>query len=197
MLRLRFFPFLLGCGLLLTGCYSGMYMHRSSWAHRERDSVAVMTNQDVIAMSKSGVKESVIMNLVKRAQPAFQLGPDDVIALSDSGVSEKVINSMIKAQDEGPAGGSNGGYAYSPYYYSWSAGYPWWYWGYAWDPWFYYPSAYYSWYGPHYYNYGFRNYGFRNYGFHNYGFSGHSYAPRGGYSGGSDGGGGRTGGHRR
>ncbi len=156
MLRLRFVALLLGCGLLLTGCYSGYYSHRPSWAHRVRDSVAVMTNQDVVALTKSGVKESVILNLLKRSQPNFQLGPDDVIALSDSGVSEKVINAMIKAQDNGPEVSSSRS-AYDPYYYSWYMGNPYWYWGYAWDPWYYswYPGTYYhSWYRPH-YSYGF------------------------------------------
>jgi len=155
MVRRVVFPFLLGCGLLLAGCYSGPYMHRPAWS-RQADSVAVMTNHDVIAMTKSGVKESVILNLVKRSAPDFQLGPNDVVALSDSGVSENVINAMIKAQDNAPAVGASRGYSYyDPYWYGWYSGYPYWYWGLGWDPWYsYYPHYYYSWYRPHYFGFG-------------------------------------------
>ena len=154
MVRRVVFPFLLGCGLLLAGCYSGPYMHRPAWS-RQADSVAVMTNHDVIAMTKSGVKESVILNLVKRSAPDFQLGPNDVVALSDSGVSENVINAMIKAQDNAPAVGASRRYSYyDPYWYGWYGGYPYWYWGLTWDPWFYYPHSYYSWYRPHYFGFG-------------------------------------------
>lgn len=156
MVRRFVFPFLLGCGLLLAGCYSGPYMHRHAWT-RQSDSVAVMTNHDVIAMTKSGVKESVILNLVKRSAPNFQLGPNDVVALSDSGVSENVINAMIKAQDNAPESGSSRPYyyGYDPYYYSgWYWGYPYWSWGLGWSPWYYYPHYSYSWYRPHYFGFG-------------------------------------------
>ncbi|HTY00601.1 MAG TPA: hypothetical protein VMG09_11285 [Bacteroidota bacterium] len=183
MVRSLFYPFLLGCGLLLSGCYTGSYMHRSSWSHRERDTVAVMTNQDVVAMTKSGVKESVILNLVRRSQPAFQLNPDNIIALSDSGVTENVINAMIKSQDQAPEKAQSGQYSYGPYG-SWYADYPWWYYGYIWDPWFYSPGFY----SHYYYTRPYYSFGYHGYGYHGFTSGSHGYSGFGG---------GARGGHRR
>jgi hypothetical protein len=151
MRHLGMFALFLGCALLVMGCETGRYAQRRTWGYGRGDTVAVMTNHDVIAMSKSGVKENVILNLIKHSEPQFQVSPQDVISLSDSGVTENVINAMIKAQKEPPAQ-SVRHYAYRPYSY-WYADYPWWYWGSAWwDPW-YYGTGYY--YRP-YYSFGYR-----------------------------------------
>ncbi len=180
MKHLGMFALLLACAMLVVGCETGRYAERRSWRYGRGDTVAVMTNHDIVALSKSGVKENVIVNLLNHSEPNFELSPQAVIGLSDSGVSENVINAMIKAQKEPPQDTTEH-YSYRPYSY-WYADYPWWYWGSPWDPWFYSGTGFY--YHRPFYGWGFRS-------------GMHFYHGGGGFHGPSRSVGGMSGRHRR
>ncbi len=127
------------CALTSAGCMTGQYAH---YGRRPSggDSLGVITNHDVIAMTQAGISDSVIVPLINVSVTEFRLRPRDVIALADSGVSDAVISAMIQSGTTGPAGDDGGEYAYGRPYY-WYAGYPYWN---GWDPWWYgwYPGLY-------------------------------------------------------
>jgi hypothetical protein len=137
----------LGSSLLLAGCISEQYAQYRT-RHRVLDSTAVMTTPDVVAMVKAGVKTNVIVNLLKKSETDFRLGPTEIIALADSGVSDTVINAMIDREGaEGSSGNGERYYARPSFYW-----YPWY--GYG-DPW-YSPFYFDLWYGGYPYYYGSR-----------------------------------------
>ena len=163
--------------LLVSGCASERYSdydrESSSWP----DSLSAMKKHDIIALSKAGIADSVILTMIDVSGSFFHLTPQDVIGLADSGVSHNVINSMIRTDERSQtADDSRAHYYHSPYY--WYAG--WWY--PFWDPWYFSPSL---------------SLGFGYYGpirvhrvvFPHYGFSGHQR-----FHGAHQGGGGRWGG---
>lgn len=69
---------------------------------RRRQVVAdtlAMTKEDVIALSKEGVGDEVIINQIRATHSYVELSKDDIIELKKAGVSEKVINAMIKSSE--------------------------------------------------------------------------------------------------
>lgn len=181
MNRMTFAAIVLACSLVGAGCASERYAYRTRQHAHMADSTAIMTNHDVIALSKSRVGDNVIINLINVSPTNFQLRPQDVVMLADSGVSDTVISAMINVDNRQASGEGGRGYAYYPPYY-WYAGVPYWY---PWYPWYssfyfgfgsrFYRPAYYSrWYAPY-------------YGVHG----------RAGFYGGRSFGGGRAGGGRR
>jgi hypothetical protein len=132
---------------ILAGCYSEPYMQHSRGYARRADTVGVMTNHDIVALSRAGIADSVIISLMEISETGFRLHPDDVIALSDSGVSSKVVHAMISRAGEPRGDHGLQGYSYYPSY-----GWSWYYPAYmGWYPW--YPSLYfglYGYYGPWY-----------------------------------------------
>lgn len=175
MKRLRVVSVLLVCSLAGLGCMSSGYTQHSTGPVPEADTLALMTNEDVIALSKSQVGDDVIISMMKVSGSDFRLGTRDVIALADSGVSDKVISAMIKAGESSQYVDRSGGYYYYPPYY-WYADYPFWY------PW--YPSYYLG------FSLGYRGPLYNHGGFApHHVFSGHSgvygrHAPGGSHSGG-------------
>jgi hypothetical protein len=136
MNRLRGVSILLAFSLLGVGCMSSQYAQSSAEPGAEADTLALLTNQDVIALAKAQVGDDVIIELMRVSGSDFWLGPQDVIALADSGVSDKVISAMIKAGGSAQYTDRSRGYYYYPPYY-WYADYPFWA---PWYPW--YPSSY-------------------------------------------------------
>jgi hypothetical protein len=108
------------------GCAPEHYAQRSRKAAVPEDTVTLMTNKDVIALSKSRVGDDVIVDMMGVSGSDFYLRPQDVVELADSGVSDKVISAMIKTAKSSQYTDESGGYYYSPPYY-WDAGYPFWY----------------------------------------------------------------------
>ncbi len=110
------------------GCmsaYHGQYERRQ---HVPADTLA-MAKEDVIALSKEGVGDDVIVNQIRATHSYFELSNNDIIELKKSGVSEKVINAMIKtsesAQPRRVAEQYDDYPPYYPYYpYYGYAGYP-------------------------------------------------------------------------
>ncbi len=51
--------------------------------------------RDVKAMSKAGINDDTIMDLIDNTNSVFYLSADDIIDLKKSGVSQRVINYMV------------------------------------------------------------------------------------------------------
>jgi hypothetical protein len=143
-------------GLVAAGCSPEYSSYRYGERHAVRDTLALMSKQDVIALSRSKIGDNVIIGMINNSGSTFHLRTPDVIELADSGVSDTVISAMMKTDEPEGWGGEPGRYyaAYPPYY-GWAA-YPWWspwyfsgYWGY-WGG-FYRPFSYYRVHAPYYY----------------------------------------------
>lgn len=147
-------------GLMLSfatvGCVPAYY----SLYERERASdvdtlqASAMTKGDIIALSKEGVSDEVIISQIKATASYFQLNTDDIIELKKAGVSEKVINVMIKSAEPRPVRQTARRYSYGyPSYYPYGIysgysgyyGYPWYYPGYS----SIYPGFGYGYYRPY------------------------------------------------
>ena len=135
------------------GCTGEQYTQMQNMHHRKIDSLRVMTKDDIISLSKAGVSDSLIINMMDATDSWFKLNTKDVLALRNAGVSEGVISAMMQQPPEQAQQGTNATtqqyYAYPPYF--WYDGfYPYWW---------YYPSfsvrlGYRS-FHPHYFNHGF------------------------------------------
>jgi len=114
----------------LVGCTSERYAQYKNERSVQRDTVRMMKQQDVIALSKAGVSDSLIVATMDATDSWFQLRAQDVLDLRGAGVSEKVISAMM-AQPVEPQGEANSStavryYDYSPYW-SYYSDYPFWY----------------------------------------------------------------------
>lgn len=123
------FTFLL-IALGILGCTSERYALNNKEHSMRRDTLRMMTQKDVIALSKAGMSDSLIIAMMDATDSWFQLKTQDVIDLKNAGVSEKVISAMLQQPGEPSSqSGSPSGvryYVYPPYY--WYDGYyPYWY----------------------------------------------------------------------
>lgn len=120
----------------------GQYERRQ---HVEADTLA-LSKEDVIALSKEGVGDELIIDQMKATRSYFELTKDDIIELKKAGVSEKVIQAMIKSGESVPVRRTVGRYYgpsyYSPYYDPWYSSFSFGL-GYR----YYYPRTYY--FAPH------------------------------------------------
>jgi len=67
-------------------------------------SASAVTLQQVVALSKAGVSESVILALIDRDKTIITIDPDQLVALKAEGVSERVVLAMLKSgRDEAAA----------------------------------------------------------------------------------------------
>lgn len=65
---------------------------------------AALTAQDVVALSKAGVSESVMLAMIERDKTIFALDAAQVIALQRDGVSERVVVALLKSgREEAPS----------------------------------------------------------------------------------------------
>lgn len=105
---------------------------------RHEPALAPLTTQDVTAMSKAGISDSVIVTMIGVSHSRFNLSANDVIALADSGVSPTVINAMIKSEEKASRA-ERGRTVYVYPWYSWYSwyGYPYYYSDPFWYPWYY------------------------------------------------------------
>jgi hypothetical protein len=63
-------------------------------------SASAVTLQQVVALSKAGVSEPVILALIDRDKTIFTIDPEDLVALKVDGVSEKIVLAMLKSGRE-------------------------------------------------------------------------------------------------
>jgi hypothetical protein len=132
---------------------AGCVPEYSRYRYRERppvrDSLALMSKQDVIALSKAKIGDDVIISMIRNSGSTFHLRTPDVIELADSGVSDTVLSAMMRTDEPWGGGEERGRYdaTYPPY--CWWGASPWW------SPWYF--SSYWGgyWggsYRPYYYN---------------------------------------------
>jgi hypothetical protein len=121
---------LLVIALGIFGCSSERYAQNNRSHSMRRDTLRMMTRQDVINLSKAGVSDSLIISMMDATDTWFELKPQEVIDLKNAGVSENVISAMMEqpSKQSGQSSGqtATGYYVYPPYY--WYYGYyPYWY----------------------------------------------------------------------
>ncbi len=112
------------------GCAPEQYAQYSKGHAKQPDTLRVMKMRDVIALSKAGVSDSLIITMMDATDSWFQLKTQDVLELRNAGVSENVIHAMMQQPSESSNQASNPAevryYSYPPYY--WYGGfYPYWY----------------------------------------------------------------------
>ncbi len=64
---------------------------------------AALTNESIIKLTKAGLSEEVILNMVKSQPAKYSASADDLIALKGAGVSDKVISEMVTKASGAPA----------------------------------------------------------------------------------------------
>src|ERR1700693_5722614 len=64
---------------------------------RAQQSTAPLTNQDVIAMTQSGLAESVILSAIRTNDTAFDVSASGLIALKKANVTVNVMQEMLNA----------------------------------------------------------------------------------------------------
>jgi hypothetical protein len=112
------------------GCAAEQYSQTRKEHSMKIDSLRVMKMEDVIALSKAGVSDSLIVGMMDATDSWFQLKTQDVIDLRNAGVSEKVIAAMMQPlpQPSGKTSDSNVVRYYTyPSFFWYDGFYPYWY----------------------------------------------------------------------
>jgi len=77
----------------------------------------VLTNDEVISLSKAGLSSSIIIDKIRTSKSNFDLTTDSLIKLKQSGISDDIVSAMLAAKNGGsipaPAGGGTGS-AFTP-----------------------------------------------------------------------------------
>jgi hypothetical protein len=82
---------------------------------RADDPIESLTNEDVVALTKAGLGEAVIVAKIQEApRTEFDLATDDLIALNTAGVDEDVIEAMLERGSGLPPRPSRSGPAAAP-----------------------------------------------------------------------------------
>lgn len=58
----------------------------------------VMTNDEVMTLSKAGLNQSVIINKIRTSKTDFDLSTDALIKLKQAGISDEIVNAMLEAK---------------------------------------------------------------------------------------------------
>jgi hypothetical protein len=90
--------FVISLGFL--GCASERYTQTSKIHSMRADTLRMMKIQDVIALLKAGVSDSLIISMMDATDSWFKLGTQDILDLKNAGVSEKVIAAMLQQPSE-------------------------------------------------------------------------------------------------
>jgi hypothetical protein len=61
---------------------------------------SAVTVQQVVALSKAGVSETVILALIERDKSIFTIDPEQLVALKADGLSENIVLAMLKSGRE-------------------------------------------------------------------------------------------------
>ena len=121
--------------LSFAGCAAEHYSQTQKDHTMKVDTLRMMKMQDVIALSKAGVSDSLIIGMMDATNTWFQLKAQDVIDLRNAGVSEKVITAMMQPP---PPIGKTSDSNVAQYY-----GYPSFFWYDGFYPYWDYPDWYY------------------------------------------------------
>lgn len=58
----------------------------------------MLTNPEIVKMVRAQLGDDLIIEVIERNTPDFDLSPDALVALKKEGVSQKVLNAMLRAQ---------------------------------------------------------------------------------------------------
>ena len=118
-------------GIGFAGCAAEQYSQTGKRQAMKVDTLRAMKMQDVIALSKAGVSDSLIIGMMDATDSWFQLKTQDVIDLRNAGVSDKVVAAMMQPppqpSDKTGDSSTTGYYAYPPYFWYDGFYYPYWY----------------------------------------------------------------------
>jgi hypothetical protein len=64
-------------------------------ANAQNETPASLTNDSIVKLTKSGLNDELIVNMVNTQSGNYQLGADDVLQLKKEQVTDKVINAML------------------------------------------------------------------------------------------------------
>src|SRR5437016_1852625 len=64
---------------------------------------SAVTVPEIVALSKAGVSDGVILALIERDKTIFTIDPEQLVALKREGVSEDVVLAMLKSGRQEPA----------------------------------------------------------------------------------------------
>jgi hypothetical protein len=113
------------------GCAAEQYTQTGNGRSMKVDTLRMMKVDDIIALSKAGVSDSLIIGMMDATDTWFQLKAQDVIDLRNVGVSEKVIVAMMQPppSPSGKSGDANAARYYATPSFFWYDGfyYPYWY----------------------------------------------------------------------
>lgn len=59
----------------------------------------VMTNAEVISLSKAGLSSSIIVNKIRTSKTNFDLSTDSLIKLKQAGISDDIVGAMLEAKN--------------------------------------------------------------------------------------------------
>jgi hypothetical protein len=143
----------------LIGCASEQYTQNDRYRSMPADTTRMMKISDVVALSKAGASDSLIVATMDATNSWFKLTPQEVINLKKEGVSDKVITAMMEQPKQAVSQTNNSKKVVREYYM-----YPsdWWWWNDWNDPFWSYP------YYPYYPSV-------------SLGFGGHGFYPHGGF----------------
>jgi hypothetical protein len=112
------------------GCAAEQYSQNHKGHSMKVDTLRAMKMEDVIALSKAGVSDSLIIGMMDATDSWFQLKTQNVLDLRNAGVSEKVIAAMMQPPPEPSSKTSSSNavrYYADPWFYWYDGFYPYWY----------------------------------------------------------------------
>lgn len=72
----------------------------------------VMTNDEVISLSKAGLASTIIVGKIRTSKSNFDLSTDSLIKLKQAGISDDIVGAMLEAKNgKTPSGSSSSGAA--------------------------------------------------------------------------------------
>src|SRR5947209_17139220 len=99
-MKIRIIPLLAACGILASSSLSVQAIETvSAQANVNLNGGAPQFSgrvNDVVALSQSGVDQSVVLSYIKTSQGPFQPSADEIIKLRDAGIRSEVITAMMQ-----------------------------------------------------------------------------------------------------
>ena len=92
-------------------CYYALFLPGVSFGQE------VLTNDEVISLSKAGLSSSIIIDKIRTSKSNFDLTTDSLIKLKQSGISDDIVSAMLAAKNGGyiPApAGTGPGFGFTP-----------------------------------------------------------------------------------
>ena len=113
------------------GCAAEQYSQTRKDHSMKIDTLRMMKVDDIVALSKAGVSDSLIIGMMDATDSWFHLRAQDVIDLRNAGVSEKVIVAMMPPPPQPSEKSSDANaaryYAYPSFFWYDGFYYPYWY----------------------------------------------------------------------